>query len=181
MVNNSDNNNSTADHHQQPKSRVVSLERDADMGFGFVAGSERPVVVRFVKEAGPSEGKLMSEDQILEINGEDVSKAPRERVIELVKSCKHSLKMTVCQPQTNHNSEKKSALLTAAKKAKLKNNPSRVRFAEEVIVNQWTTSNDPQPHHHHGAPSVHMKSRNRSKRHKINLINSLFKVSPFCF
>lgn len=55
------------------------------MGFGFVAGSERPVVVRFVKDGGPSEGKLRSEDQILEINGEDVSKAPRERVIELVK------------------------------------------------------------------------------------------------
>ena len=34
---------------------------------------------------GPSEGKLQSEDQILEINGEDVSKAPRDRVIELVK------------------------------------------------------------------------------------------------
>lgn len=34
---------------------------------------------------GPSEGKLESEDQILEINGEDVSKAPRDFVIEMVK------------------------------------------------------------------------------------------------
>lgn len=32
-------------------------------------------------------------------------------------------------------STRKSALLTAAKKAKLKNNPSRVRFADAVMVN----------------------------------------------
>ena len=32
-------------------------------------------------------------------------------------------------------SQRKSAILTAAKKAKLKNNPSRVRFAEAVTVN----------------------------------------------
>jgi len=67
-----------------PYSRTVILERHPEMGFGFVAGSEKPVVVRFVKECSPSAGKLMSEDQILEINGEDVSKAPRDRVIELV-------------------------------------------------------------------------------------------------
>lgn len=30
---------------------------------------------------------------------------------------------------------RKSALLTAAKKAKLKNNPSRVRFSEGVVIN----------------------------------------------
>ena len=32
-------------------------------------------------------------------------------------------------------SQRKSAILTAAKKAKLKSNPSRVRFAESVTVN----------------------------------------------
>ncbi len=32
-------------------------------------------------------------------------------------------------------SNRKSALLTAAKKARLKNNPARVRFAEAVTVN----------------------------------------------
>jgi len=32
-------------------------------------------------------------------------------------------------------SARKSALLSAAKKAKLKTNPSRVRFAEGVVVN----------------------------------------------
>jgi hypothetical protein len=28
------------------------------MGFGFVAGSEKPVIVRFVTEGGPSVGKV---------------------------------------------------------------------------------------------------------------------------
>ena len=34
---------------------------------------------------GPSENLLQAGDQILKINGEDVSRAPREHVIELVK------------------------------------------------------------------------------------------------
>ena len=33
---------------------------------------------------------------------------------------------------------RKSALLSAAKKAKLKSNPSRVRFAESVDINNGT-------------------------------------------
>ena len=34
---------------------------------------------------GPSEEKLLPGDQIVQINGEDVKKAPREYVIELVR------------------------------------------------------------------------------------------------
>ncbi|XP_035215953.1 uncharacterized protein LOC118189460 isoform X2 [Stegodyphus dumicola] len=119
---------------EPPQPRDVELIRDPQKGFGFVAGSEKPVIVRFVTEGGPSEGKLLPGDQILQINGEDVMKSPRERVIELVRSCKHSVKLQVCQPITN-NTTRKSALLTAAKKAKLKSNPSRVRFAEGVVIN----------------------------------------------
>ncbi|KAL3211956.1 hypothetical protein MRX96_008214 [Rhipicephalus microplus] len=117
-----------------PSPREVELFRDPQLGFGFVAGSEKPVIVRFVTEGGPSEHKLQPGDQILGINGEDVKNAPREHVIELVKSCKLSVKLVVCQPHVN-NTTRKSALLTAAKKAKLKTNPSRVRFAEGVVIN----------------------------------------------
>lgn len=35
---------------EPPKPREVDLIRDSDMGFGFVAGSEKPVIVRFVTE-----------------------------------------------------------------------------------------------------------------------------------
>ena len=61
----------------------------------------------------------------------------------LFRSCKQSLKMTVCQPHrsTNKQTMRKSSLLTAAKKAKLKSNPSRVRFADGVTVNGNSASN----------------------------------------
>ncbi|XP_023725676.1 uncharacterized protein LOC111867727 isoform X2 [Cryptotermes secundus] len=119
---------------EPPQPRQVELARHPELGFGFVAGSEKPVIVRFVTEGGPSVDKLQPGDQILIINGEDVKNAPRDHVIQLVRSCKETVRLTVCQPPLD-NSARKSALLSAAKKAKLKSNPSRVRFAEGVVVN----------------------------------------------
>ncbi|GCB79486.1 hypothetical protein scyTo_0020214 [Scyliorhinus torazame] len=69
----------------QPASRKIEMKRDPVLGFGFVAGSEKPVVVRSVTPGGPSEGKLIPGDQIIKINDEPVSTAPRERVIDLVR------------------------------------------------------------------------------------------------
>lgn len=43
-----------------PEQRLVVLTRSHTMGFGFVAGSERPVIVRFVTEGGPSVNKVKS-------------------------------------------------------------------------------------------------------------------------
>ncbi|XP_036401542.1 FERM and PDZ domain-containing protein 4-like isoform X2 [Megalops cyprinoides] len=114
-----------------PAPRKVEMRRDPVLGFGFVAGSEKPVVVRSVTPGGPSEGKLIPGDQIVMINDEPVSAAPRERVIDLVRSCKESIVLTVIQPYPSP----KSAFISAAKKAKLKSNPVKVRFAEEVIIN----------------------------------------------
>lgn len=37
------------------------LQRSPTLGFGFVAGSEKPVIVRFVTEGGPSVGKVKRE------------------------------------------------------------------------------------------------------------------------
>ncbi|KFM56696.1 FERM and PDZ domain-containing protein 4, partial [Stegodyphus mimosarum] len=99
---------------EPPQPREVELVRDPQMGFGFVAGSEKPVIVRFVTEGGPNENKLMPGDQIMKINGEDVMRSPREHVIELIsRSCKQTVTLLVCQPHTN-NTTRKSALLTAA-------------------------------------------------------------------
>ncbi|KAK7939217.1 hypothetical protein WMY93_002543 [Mugilogobius chulae] len=111
--------------------RKVEMRRDPVLGFGFVAGSEKPVVVRSVTPGGPSEGKLFPGDEIIMINDEPVSSAPREKVIDLVRSCKESITLTVVQPYPSP----KSAFISAAKKAKLKSNPVKVRFAEEVIIN----------------------------------------------
>ncbi|XP_074483381.1 FERM and PDZ domain-containing protein 4-like isoform X2 [Sebastes fasciatus] len=114
-----------------PAPRLVEMRRDPVLGFGFVAGSEKPVVVRSVTPGGPSEGKLLPGDEIILINDEPVSSAPRERVIDLVRSCKESIVLTVVQPYPSP----KSAFISAAKKAMLKSNPVKVRFAEEVIIN----------------------------------------------
>uniref|UniRef100_A0A1B6M6W8 FERM and PDZ domain-containing protein 4 n=1 Tax=Graphocephala atropunctata TaxID=36148 RepID=A0A1B6M6W8_9HEMI len=119
---------------EPPQPRTVELTRHPLLGFGFVAGSERPVIVRFVTENGPSVGKLQPGDQLLTINDEDVRTAPRDHVIQLVRGCKDTVRLVVCQPPLD-NSTRKSALLSSAKKAKLKSNPSRVRFAEGVVVN----------------------------------------------
>ncbi|KAI9562022.1 hypothetical protein GHT06_012987 [Daphnia sinensis] len=122
---------------EPPQPREVELSRHPELGFGFVAGSEKPVIVRFVTEGGPSVDKLLPGDQIWRINGEDVKHAPRDHVIQLVRSCKETVHLAVCQPPLD-NSTRKSALLSAAKKAKLRNNPSRVRFAEGVVINGTT-------------------------------------------
>ncbi|XP_041637381.1 FERM and PDZ domain-containing protein 4-like [Cheilinus undulatus] len=114
-----------------PAPRLIEMRRDPVLGFGFVAGSEKPVVVRSVTPGGPSEGKLLPGDEIIMINDEPVSSAPRERVIDLVRSCKESIMLTVVQPYPSP----KSAFISAAKKAMLKSNPVKVRFAEEVIIN----------------------------------------------
>ncbi|XP_025834004.1 uncharacterized protein LOC108738555 isoform X2 [Agrilus planipennis] len=104
------------------------------MGFGFVAGSEKPVVVRFVTDGGPSVNKLLPGDQILAVNGEDVKAAPREHVISLVRACSSTVTLKVCQP-AEQTGIRKSTLLSASKRARLKSKPPRVRFAESVCVN----------------------------------------------
>ncbi|XP_058118105.1 uncharacterized protein LOC131288158 [Anopheles ziemanni] len=125
-------------HHgndSPPEPRVVILQRSPTLGFGFVAGSEKPVIVRFVTEGGPSVNKLEPGDQILAVNGEDVKDAPRDHVIQLVRNCETSVTLLVCQPQLYNAVGRKSTLLSAGKKAKLKSRPIRVRFAESVCVN----------------------------------------------
>lgn len=120
---------------EPPQPRTVVLNRSATRGFGFVAGSERPVIVRFVTEDGPSINKLQPGDQILAINGENVKDAPRDRVIQLVRACETQVTLLVCQPCRTVQPGRKSTLLSASKRAKLKSRPCRVRFAESVLVN----------------------------------------------
>ena len=53
---------------------------------------------RFVTSGGPSVSKLRPGDQILQINGEDVKSAPRDHVIQLVRNCRETVSLVVCQP-----------------------------------------------------------------------------------
>jgi hypothetical protein len=98
--------------------RTVELTRDSEHGFGFVAGSEKPVIVRFVRSGGPSVDRLMPGDLILKINGEDVRQAPRDHVIQLIRDCQEHVRLEVCQPPLDNTSTRKSAILSAAKKTR---------------------------------------------------------------
>lgn len=78
--------------------------------------------------------QLLPGDQIWKVNGEDVKLAPREHVIQLVRACATTVTLVVCQPPEQQGA-RKSTLLSASKRARLKTKPSRVRFAESVCVN----------------------------------------------
>ena len=67
-----------------PEPRMVEITRDLVHGFGFVVGSEKPVLIRCVNE-GPSANQLLPGDEILEVNGQNVRKANQEHVIQLIK------------------------------------------------------------------------------------------------
>lgn len=82
----------------EPVPREVIIRRDDTFGFGFVAGSEKPVVVRYVQEGGPSENLLKTGDEILEINGEFVYNVAREKVISLIKSSGEQVTIKCRQP-----------------------------------------------------------------------------------
>ncbi|XP_077984608.1 FERM and PDZ domain-containing protein 4-like [Glandiceps talaboti] len=133
-------NNTSCDDPREDESlflveREVKLMRDSILGFGFVAGSEKPVVVRSVTEGGPCDGKLFAGDEILRINNEDVKMVHRDYIINKVRSCQDFILLTVAQPSMNKTSGRKSSLLSISKKLKLKSNPSRVRFTEEIHPN----------------------------------------------
>lgn len=153
------------EREDEPVPRVVIITRDDECGFGFVAGSEKPVIVRYVKEGGPSENLLETGDEILEINGENVYKAAREKVISLVKSSGKTVTIKCCQPAPK-NSDRKSNILSSAKRTRLKEKPPRVRFADGVVVNGSPLFSPPMEslstskHHHHSNSYVPLSHGN---------------------
>ena len=78
--------------------REVMLYKDEKLGFGFIAGSEKPLVIRFVTPEGPGKNKLLNGDEILCINDEDVQFASRDYVINLIRNSRNTIKMSVKQP-----------------------------------------------------------------------------------
>ncbi|CAF0708303.1 unnamed protein product [Brachionus calyciflorus] len=114
-----------------PKREVI-LYRDENLGFGFIAGSEKPLKIRFVTPDGPGSNKLLNGDEILAINDEDVEFASRNYVINLIRSCTDKIKLVVKQPTPKSNN---SLLLTEDKKALKKeinsNKVIKVRFRLE--------------------------------------------------
>nr|XP_025040089.1 FERM and PDZ domain-containing protein 1 [Pelodiscus sinensis] len=85
-----------------------------------------------------TDGKLLPGDQILSINHEAVEHVSIEQAAGLLRDPEDSLLLTVLRCTSGGP---KSSFLTAEKRARLKTNPVKVRFAEEVLVNGHSQGN----------------------------------------
>ncbi|CAD5220773.1 unnamed protein product [Bursaphelenchus xylophilus] len=103
-----------------PTARVCHLSRSPDLGFGFVAASEKPVVIQFVTPGGPSDGRLLPNDQILQINDQDVRYSDKNEVVDMIRSAQGVLKLTVAQKVVDSTENTTT--------------PRKVRFTERVCV-----------------------------------------------
>uniref|UniRef100_A0AAY4AN59 FERM and PDZ domain-containing protein 1 n=1 Tax=Denticeps clupeoides TaxID=299321 RepID=A0AAY4AN59_9TELE len=80
---------------------------------------------------------LVPGDQPLKINSVAVDDLSAEQAADIIRECQDTLTITVLRNTVGP----KSSFITPEKRAKLKSNPVKVRFAEEVLVNGHTQGN----------------------------------------
>ncbi|XP_060619742.2 FERM and PDZ domain-containing protein 1 [Anolis sagrei] len=120
----------------QPPSRVkltVELQKDVLLGhYGFEVSQNLPLLITAVAAGSTADGKLLPGDHILAVNNEEVEDVTGELAAALLRESQDTLQLTVLRCTSGGP---KSSFLTAEKRARLKTNPVKVRFAEEVVVN----------------------------------------------
>ncbi|NWI67254.1 FRPD1 protein, partial [Todus mexicanus] len=133
---------STSDDSSQPASRVkltVTIYKDLVLGhYGFEICPNLPLMIASVTAGSTAEGKLQPGDQLLLINSTAVDNLSVEQAADIIREADDELLLTI---QRCTSGGPKSSFLTAEKKARLKTNPVKVRFAEEVLVNGHTQGN----------------------------------------
>ncbi|XP_063996749.1 FERM and PDZ domain-containing protein 1 [Pogoniulus pusillus] len=133
---------STSDGSGQPASRVkltVTVYKDLVLGhYGFEICPSLPLTIASVTAGSTAEGKLQPGDQLLMINSTAVDDVSVERAADIIREAGDELLLTVLRCTLGGP---KSSFLTAEKRARLKTNPVKVRFAEEVLVNGHTQGN----------------------------------------
>ncbi|NXG69358.1 FRPD1 protein, partial [Baryphthengus martii] len=132
----------TNDGSGQPVSRVkltVTVYKDLVLGhYGFEICPNLPLTIASVTAGSTAEGKLQPGDQLLLINSTAVDDVSVERAADIIRKAGDELLLTV---QRCTSGGPKSSFLTAEKRARLKTNPVKVRFAEEVLVNGHAPGN----------------------------------------
>ncbi|NWS76199.1 FRPD1 protein, partial [Crotophaga sulcirostris] len=132
----------TSDGNGQPDSHVkltVTVYKDLVLHhFGFEICPNLPVTIASVTAGSTAEGKLQPGDQLLLINSKAVDSVSVERAADIIREAGDELLLTVLRCTSGGP---KSSFLTAEKRARLKTNPVKVRFAEEVLVNGHTQEN----------------------------------------
>ncbi|XP_062865246.1 FERM and PDZ domain-containing protein 1 [Trichomycterus rosablanca] len=114
----------------------ISLNPDLK-SHGFTITTHAPLQVQEVVAGGPADGKLLPGDQLVKINNVAIEDLSTKQAVDVIKECQDSITVTVLRITVGP----KSSFITPEKRAKLKSNPFKVRFAEEVVVNGHSQGN----------------------------------------
>ncbi|XP_060687928.1 FERM and PDZ domain-containing protein 1-like [Hemiscyllium ocellatum] len=120
-----------------PLKVTVKIIKDPLLDYGFMVSEDSPVCVKSVTAGGPGEGKLFPGDQILQINDMPLDTISQECIDNIIRECGNTVTVTVLR----NTPGPKSSFITEEKRARLKSNPVKVHFAEEVIVNGQVQGN----------------------------------------
>ncbi|XP_010895746.2 FERM and PDZ domain-containing protein 1 isoform X2 [Esox lucius] len=123
-----------------PVRLTVQVVRDPVLdssGHGFTLSKQHPLLVRDVATGGPADGVLYPGDQVLQVNDLVVDDLSYEQLADITSDLDDSVTMTILR----HMTGPKSSIMSAEKRARLRSNPIKVRFAEEVVVNGHTQGN----------------------------------------
>ncbi|XP_068445448.1 uncharacterized protein [Clinocottus analis] len=129
---------SGSDQRNYPFRFIVQIQRDLDLNsHGLTLSLQTPILVQEVTPGGPADGRLVPGDQLVKINNIAVDDLTPEQAAEIIRECQDSLTMTVLRTMLGP----KSSFITPEKRAKLRSNPIKVHFAEEVEVNGHSQGN----------------------------------------
>ncbi|KAF7668018.1 hypothetical protein LDENG_00036900 [Lucifuga dentata] len=136
----SQRSNSLSNQNFQAK-LTVQITRDpvldSTTGHGFTLTPNAPLLVRDVATGSPADGILFPGDQVLQINDTAMEDLIPEQVENILRDLEDSITVTIIRHMTNP----KSSIMSAEKRARLRSNPVKVHFAEEVVVNGHTQGN----------------------------------------
>uniref|UniRef100_A0A6I8NPE5 FERM and PDZ domain-containing protein 1 n=1 Tax=Ornithorhynchus anatinus TaxID=9258 RepID=A0A6I8NPE5_ORNAN len=118
---------------------TVKIYKDVLLSdFGFHISQSLPLTVTSVIAGGTADGKLLPGDQILKMNNASVEDLSCEQAADILRESEESLLITLLRCPSG---VPKSSFLTEEKRARLKINPVKVHFAEEVLVNGHSQGN----------------------------------------
>ncbi|XP_043828044.1 FERM and PDZ domain-containing protein 1 isoform X2 [Dromiciops gliroides] len=118
---------------------TVKIDRDVFLGdYGFHISQSLPLSISSVITGSTADGKLLPGDQILRMNNQSVDDLSYEQALDILRETEDSLSVTVARCTSG---VPKSSFLTEEKRARLKTNPVKVHFAEEVLVNGHSQGN----------------------------------------
>lgn len=122
-----------------PVKHTVKINKDAVLqDYGFHISESLPLTVVAVTAGGAAHGKLFPGDQILQLNNEPAEDISYEQAVNILREAEDSLSVTVVRCTSG---VPKSSFLTEEKRARLKINPVKVHFAEEVLVSGHNQGN----------------------------------------